>query len=117
MSKQYLQLVKGMQMRKFDGLIAQTTLAFMRYIFLSYWQRCDTDDRTLGELFYQACNEIQDITLVDALQRILAMVANVLRQIDNSANHFIQQLIDTIFQLVLKKLNLYHLNRSNTIAI
>ena len=34
MEKQYLDLVKGVQIRDFDGLIAYTTIAMMRYTFL-----------------------------------------------------------------------------------
>jgi hypothetical protein len=106
MSKQYLHLVKGVQMCNFDGLIAHTTLALMRYLFLSFRQRFDTDDRTLGELFRAGCNEARDISLFDALQRMLTMVADAIRQIDLASEQFIQELIDRIMGTILKKMNL-----------
>jgi len=116
MSKQYLHLVKGVQMRNFDGLIAQTTLALMRYLFLSYRQRCDTDDRTFGELFRAGCDEARDISLIEALQRILTLVADALRQFDFSSEQFIQKLIDNIMGSILMKMNLKPLHANNLIA-
>lgn len=106
MCKQYLHLVKGVQMRNFDGLIAQTTIALMRYLFLSYRQRCDTDDRTIGELFRATCDEARDISLIDALQRILNMIADALRQIDHTSQQFIKKLVDNIMGTILTKMNL-----------
>jgi hypothetical protein len=52
MSKQYLHLEKVVQLRNLDGLIAHTAIALMCYLFLSYRQRCETDDRTfMPEVF------------------------------------------------------------------
>jgi hypothetical protein len=116
MSKQYLHLEKGVQLRTFDGLIAHTTIAMMRYLFLSFRQRCETDDRTLGDLFRIACNEAQDISLLDALHRILTLVANALRQIELTSEQFIQQLIDDIMGTVIKKFNLISPNMLHIIA-
>jgi hypothetical protein len=106
MSKQYLHLEKGVQLRNFDGLIAHTAIALMRYLFLSYRQRCETDDRTLGELFRAGCKEARDISLLEALQRILTLVADALRRIDLTSDQFIQQLIDDIMGIILVKMNL-----------
>ena len=117
MTKQYLQLEKGVQMRDFDGLIAHTTIALVRYLFLSYRQRCDTDLRTIGALFRAGCDEIQDISLIQALQRILTIVAHALRNAEITSELFIQNLIDDIMGTVLEKLNLKIPKPSNLIAL
>ncbi len=80
------------------------TIALLRYLFLSYRQRCETDIRTFGELFRAGCDEIRDITLLEALQRILTLVADALRRIELTSEQFIQQLIDDIMGTVIKKL-------------
>lgn len=113
MCKQYLQLETGVQVRNFDGLVAHTTIVLMRYLFLSYRQRCETDDRTLGELFFARCNELRDITLVEALHRMLTLVADELRKIELTSEEFIQNIIDTIMGTIIYKLNLVPLSPVN----
>jgi len=117
MSKQYLHLEKGVQLRTFDGLIAHSTIAMMRYLFLSYRQRCETDDRTLGELFRAGCNEVRDISLLEALQRILTLVADALLRIELASEQFIQQLIDDIMGTIVEKMNLKLPTVFNLVAV
>lgn len=106
MSKQYLQLETGVQIRNFDGLIAHTTIVLMRYLFLSYRQRCETDDRTLGELFFARCDELRDITLVEALHRMLTLVADEIRKTELASEELIHNIINTIMGKIIKKFNL-----------
>lgn len=116
MSKQYLHLEKGVQFRSFDGLIAHTTIAMIRYLFLSYRQRCESDDRSLGTLFRSVCGEARDISLLEALQLILTLVADALRCRALSSEPFIQHLIDDIMGTVIKKMNLKPVNTSQLVA-
>lgn len=69
--KQHLSFTKGYQGRDFEGIIAYCTIVCMRYIFLSIEQRQKSDQRTLGLLFQSCCDELQKITMIDALKRIL----------------------------------------------
>jgi len=43
MAKHHLKLAKEIQCRDFDTLIAHTTIVFMRYMFLAYQRRIQTD--------------------------------------------------------------------------
>jgi hypothetical protein len=113
MCKQYLQFETGVQVRNFDGMIAHTTMVMMRYLFLSYRQRCETDDRTLGELFVARCDELRDITLLEALHRMVTLVANELRKIELTSEEFIQTIIDTIMGTIIAKFNLTPLSTTN----
>ncbi|MBD5560342.1 MAG: hypothetical protein HDQ87_08330 [Clostridia bacterium] len=51
----------------YDTLTAHLCIVLCRYIMLAIEQRCSTDERTMGELFRFAVDEIRDITLAEAL--------------------------------------------------
>jgi len=106
MEKQYLDLVKGVQIRDFDGLTAYTTIAMMRYTFLSYEQRLHDDPRTFGELFYACCDEIKDLSLLDALQRILTLAIHNLRKTSELSEQVVQEMLDAIMGAVMELFNL-----------
>jgi predicted transposase YdaD len=56
MCKQHLKLVKEIQIRNYDGLIAHTSFVIARYNMLSLYQRQSMDQRSFGGLF-RACND------------------------------------------------------------
>ena len=104
MAKQHLKLAKEIQCRDFDALIAHTTIVFMRYMFLAYQCRMETDHRTFGDLFYACCEEAADISFMQALYRILTLAADQLKQLgsfcENTANAFFDAIMDTALQCV-----------------
>ena len=104
MAKQHLKLTKEIQCRDFDALIAHTTIVFMRYMFLSYQCRMETDDRTFGDLFYACCDEVADISFMQALCRILTLVADQLKQLgtfcEKTAVAFFDAAMETALQCV-----------------
>jgi len=52
MAKQHLKLAKEIQCRDHDALIAHNSIVLMRYMFLAYQCRIETDHRTFGDLFF-----------------------------------------------------------------
>ncbi|MEQ6391384.1 transposase, partial [Bacillaceae bacterium S4-13-58] len=70
-TKSLLKLQKEFQGRSYDGLISHTTIVFARYIVLSWQNRCSTDERTLGGMFYELCDEINDLDWAVALQQLI----------------------------------------------
>jgi len=106
MVKQHLKLAKEIQCRDFDALIAQTTIVFMRYIFLAYRCRLETDHRTFGDLFYACCDELGDISFVEALYRILTLAADRLREMGAFCEKTAQAFFDTIMEAALNYVNL-----------
>lgn len=104
MAKQHLKLAKEIQCRDFDALIAHTTIVFMRYMFLAYQCRMETDHRSFGDLFYVCCEEVADISFMQALYRILTLAAGQLRQLDTfcekTAAVFFDLIMDTALQCV-----------------
>jgi len=73
-TKSLLRLQKEFQGRSYDLLISHTTIVFSRYIVLSWQNRCNTDDRTLGGFFYELCDEIQDLDWAVALQQLVELL-------------------------------------------
>lgn len=80
MCKSYLQLAKEFQGRSYDAMVAHTTIVCCRYIMLAMEKRNNEDDRTIGELFYRCCDEVQDIKFSTAFQLLLEMLAEYLRK-------------------------------------
>jgi hypothetical protein len=71
MNKSFLKLGKEFQCRSYDSMVAHTSIVFTRYMMLSIENRNNKDLRTIGGLFYQCCDELQDIQFCEALQLII----------------------------------------------
>ncbi|MGF7128281.1 hypothetical protein J2T56_003014 [Natronobacillus azotifigens] len=93
-TKLLLKLQKEFQGRSYDGLISHTTIVFTRYIVLSWQNRCSTDQRTLGGMFYELCDEINDLDWAVALQQLIELLEDALKK----SNKKIQKLIKSQLQ-------------------
>ncbi|HLS08074.1 IS4 family transposase [Lentibacillus sp.] len=93
-TKSLLKLQKEFQSRSYDALIGHTTIVFARYIVLSWQNRCSTDDRTLGGMFYELCDEINDLDWAVALQQLIELLEDTLKK----SNKKTQQLIKSQLQ-------------------
>jgi hypothetical protein len=82
---------KEFQGRSYDSIISHTTIVFARYIVLSWQNRCSTDERTLGGMFYELCDEISDL---DWLQQLIGLLEDTLQK----SNKKIQKLIKSQLQ-------------------
>ena len=56
--------------------ISSTTVVFTRYILLEWLRRKKNDDKTICELFYACCDDIQDMELTTALRQLLELLAS-----------------------------------------
>ena len=88
-TKSLLKLQKEFQGRSYDSLISHTTIVFTRYMVLSWQNRCSTDQRTLGGMFYELCDEISDLDWAIALQQLIELLEDTLKE----SNKKIQKLI------------------------
>jgi hypothetical protein len=93
-TKSLLKLQKEFQGRSYDSLISHTTIVFARYIVLSWQNRCSTDQRTLGGMFYELCDEINDLDWAIALQQLIELLEDTFKE----SNKKIQQLIKSQLQ-------------------
>jgi hypothetical protein len=102
MAKQHLKLAKEIQCRDFDALIAHTSIVFMRYMFIAYQCRMETDHRSFGDLFYACCDEVDDVSFIEALYRILKLAADRLKQIGNVCEKTATAYFDAIMHTALQ---------------
>jgi len=79
-SKSYLKLAKEFQGRSYDSMVAHTTIVFCRYIMLALESRNSRDPRTIGNLFYICCDELQDISIVTALFLLFDLLKETLKK-------------------------------------
>lgn len=79
-TKSLLKLQKEFQGRSYDLLISHTTIVFSRYILLSWQNRCSTDNRTLGGMFYELCDEVNDLDWAVALQQLIELLESALNK-------------------------------------
>jgi hypothetical protein len=98
--KSHLHLEIEFQTRSFDAMTAHTAIVMTRYIMLSIEERENKDDRTIGELFYLTCKELEDISFSYAFELLLESFKNYLfdylhlskERIASAVSFFIAQL-------------------------
>ena len=104
MMKHYLNLERETQLRDYDGMVAHITIAMSRYIFLAFEQRCHDDPRTLGSLFFACSDEMKDLSLVEALQRILSLAMEKVRSAGVVTEDVALALVDSIMNIAIDML-------------
>ena len=81
----------------YDAQTAHVAITFSAYMLLALEHRHQVDERSLGELFYLCCDEMDDITFQESLNLILeAMIASVetvlglsKNQVSSLVEHFV----------------------------
>jgi hypothetical protein len=89
-TKSLLRLQKEFQGRSYDLLISHTTIVFTRYIVLSWQNRCHTDERTLGGLFYDLCDEVNELDWAIALQQLIELLQDVLKKTNKQTQQLLK---------------------------
>lgn len=100
MTKSYLNLAKEFQGCSYDMMVAHTSIVFLRYMMLAQDAREAADPRTLGNLFYACCDELQDLTFASALMMLMDLLKQAIRKVlvltdemfDRIFAHFVEAL-------------------------
>jgi len=100
MNKSYLGLAKEFQGRTYDMMIAHTTIVFTRYIMLALEARESEDNRAIGGLFYECCDELADIKFSDALALIIKLLKAALKKCLRLDEQEISDLMDYFTSLL-----------------
>lgn len=91
--KSMLNLIGECHSLSYNALTAHTAIVFTRYMLLALEQRKNTDQRTLGELFFFIVDEQADITFSRSLSILMdALVANlheILKLTDDQISAFV----------------------------
>ena len=95
--KSNLALAREFQGRSYDMLTAATAIVFMRYAMLSIEARNKSDDRTIGELFYSYCQELQDIRFSQSLLLLLTRLIGILKETKPSNKNKLQEKMTELF--------------------
>jgi hypothetical protein len=75
-------------------------------MFIAYRVRMETDHRSFGELFYACCQELDDISFVESLHRIMILAVEQLRQMGTFCEKTAMAFFDTVMASALKYVNL-----------
>ena len=92
--KSYLALAKEFQGRSYDMMLAHTTVVFMRYAMLALESRNSNDSRTIGDLFYYLCDEMEDIRLSTSLMLVIELLRNILKENPIISEETVHQIMD-----------------------
>lgn len=79
MCKSYLKLTGEFRQLSYDAITAHTTVVFLRYIMLTIERRKQNDPRSLAEIFFEVYDQIGDIRFEKAIQLILTLLQDILR--------------------------------------
>lgn len=104
MLKHYLNLERETQLRDYGGMVAHITITMTRYIFLALEQRCHDDPRTLGSLFFACSDEMKDLSMIEALQRILSLAMEKLQSSTIVAEDVALALVNSIMNIAIDML-------------
>ena len=74
--KSLLKLGKEFQPVNYDTTVSSTALTFTRYIILEWIRRKNNDFHSLGEIFFFCYDDVRDIELSDALERLVSIMAD-----------------------------------------
>jgi hypothetical protein len=73
----------------------------IRYIFLTVEQRFASDDRTIGSLFLATSAETRNLSLTEALVRILSLVWNKMREFYATSEQLALEIIEATMKEAL----------------
>lgn len=105
MAKHYLKLDSEIQVRDFDAILAHSTIVLVRYIFLAVEQRMASDQRTIGGLFLATGEEIRDLSLTEALVRILSLAWDRVREYYATSEQLVLEIIESTMKEALRLIN------------
>lgn len=106
-TKSLLKLQKEFQSRSYDALISHTTIVFTRYITLSWQNRCHNDDRTLGGIFYELSDEINELDWAHALYQLFELLEDTLKQTNNKIQNIIKSQLQQWFDALPSYIKAY----------
>ena len=79
--KSFLKLGKEYHGLSYDALTAHVAIVFTRYMMLAVQKRDNEDERTLGELFYLAIDEMADISFSESMLILIEAMRNSMKEI------------------------------------
>lgn len=98
--KQYLKLTKECRSTSFDAMTCHLAIVCVRYMMLSLYQRSNTDERSLGELFWLYAAEVTELSFNQAMKLILVALLETVKEFfavsDEQMNQFVDSFINKL---------------------
>src|SRR5574344_1549992 len=80
--KQYFKLGTETYARNYDNLISFMTMSSVRYVIMEFSRRYNSDTRSLGELFRNTSEQLEDIPFIDAIDSLMRCFSNLAKELD-----------------------------------
>lgn len=97
--KSLLRLTKGCRSISYDAMSAHTAIVFARYMFLATETRSDKDDRTVGPLFCIISEELAEISVSEAFEKIQLFLTKLLREFNAPVDEICAVFSSTVAEL------------------
>ena len=98
--KSYLNLIGECHSISYDALTAHVAIVFARYMMIALEQRKNTDERTLGEIFFYFIDELTDITFAESymilLKAMFESIYTIFQVTDEQMDEFISLFINKL---------------------
>jgi hypothetical protein len=98
--KSLLRLTKECHSMGYDAMTAWVAVVFARYMMLAYMNRVEMDDRTTGELFYHACEELADLTLFEAFHLLLKFFGVYVQEKFHLSEEELEEMFDAFVEML-----------------
>ena len=95
--KSKLGLASELQCRYYSAICAHTTIVFTRFIILEWLRRKENDERTLGGLFLIMCDEVKDMDLKTAIQKIALLLMKTIVKLSKKFSEEILRQVKLFF--------------------
>lgn len=102
--KSYLKLSKECNSLSYDAMTAHAAVVFTRYMLLAVENRQETDNRTLGEIFFYLSDELSDITWIEAFYMLMQLFINTLSDKLTLTSEQLDQLMNSFINSIPKEL-------------
>ena len=96
--KFYLRLTKECRSVSYDAMNAYVAVVFSRYMMLALANRIEKDERTMGILFFNVCDELSDITWLEAFNLLMKTFTTHLSEKLLLDEAEVKMLIDTFME-------------------
>lgn len=98
--KTHLRLTKECHSISYDAMVAWNAIVMSRYMMLALDKRLEEDVRSIGELFYDICDELPDISLMKAFMLLMEIFVNVAAEkyflADDEVEHLLAAFMDAL---------------------
>ena len=91
--KQFLGLGKECQAQNFDPINAFVNLSSLRYIVLEIMRRLQIDGKSLGLIFMDQAEYLQEKTFVDAIRLIKSMLEELPKEIEKNVFGWVKKIV------------------------